>query len=241
MGTIKQDRKDLEMLLNGIAPSANSNIPGAAPVSSVQVPVQQPTNIIDNNKDGFEPEKLFEFDYDSIRKGTRKKCRKTILNIVNHILTEDLIKEEYVQDKIEQDIDILTDLYMQTEQNSLMQRSIVLSVARGNTIPRNYEVFAQLTDKLQSLNKQILNTEQIIRKTYIDLKFEIRDKEQEEAYEKNLGNKALPASQEKKQQGVLITSSKDLIEMAKKAHKDKFLENKINDISYTEIVENNNG
>lgn len=240
MGTIKEDRKDLEMLLNGI--TANTNIPGFSQPqnqSTVSIQPTQPTAqpVVDGTKEGeFGIEKLFDFDYDSIRKGTRKKCRKTTINIVNHILPDDLIQEDYVQDKIEQDIETLTDLYVQVEINTLMQRSLVMAVSRGNQIPRYYEVFGQLTDKIQSLNKQILNTEQTIRKTYIDLKFEIRDKEQEVGFD---SIKGLPNKESQKQQGVLITSSKDLIEMAKKKHKQDYIENKINDISYTEIVEKN--
>lgn len=241
MGTIKEDRKDLEMLLNGI--TANTNIPGFSQPQQSTVSIQpgpaQPVQpVVDGTKDGeFGIEKLFDFDYDSIRKGTRKKCRKTVLNITNHILPDDLIQEDYVQDKIEQDIETLTDLYVQVEINTLMQRSLVIAVSRGNQIPRYYEVFGQLTDKIQSLNKQILNTEQTIRKTYIDLKFEIRDKEQEVGYE--AFNKGITTSTTQKPQGVLVSSSKDLIDMAKKKHKQDYIENKINDISYTEIVEKN--
>lgn len=241
MGTIKEDRKDLEMLLNGI--SATTQVPGISQqrsTVSITPPngAQGPASVVDNTREAdFGVEKLFDFDYDSLRKGTRKKCRKTVLNIVNHILPDDLIQEEYIQDKVEQDIDTLTDLYVQVEVNVLMQRSIVTAVSRGNAIPRNYEVFGQLTDKIQSINKQILNTEQTIRKTYIDLKFEIRDKENEMGHE--MFNKALPNTQTKPQ-GVLVTSSKDLIERAKERHKQDYLKNKINDISYTEIVETKN-
>lgn len=243
MGTIKEDRKDLEMLLNGI--SSNTQIPGFSQQnnqSTISITPSSgntsPTSVVDNTKDGeFGVEKLFDYTPDSLKKGIRKKCRKTILNIVNHILPDNLVQEDYVQDKIEQDIDTLTDLYFQQEVNVLMQNSLVISVSRGNVMPRYYEVFGQLTDKIQSINKQILNTEQTIRKTYIDLKFEIRDKENEMGHE--MMNKGLASSGQNKPQGVLISSSKDLIEMAKKKHKEDYIKNKINDISYTEIVENN--
>ena len=46
-------------------------------------------------------------------------------------------------------------------------------------MPRNFEVFTQLTEKISALNKQIQVTEATMRKTYLDLKFEIRDKENE--------------------------------------------------------------
>lgn len=163
-------------------------------------------------------QKSFEFDYDSIRKGIRKRARRTVLNITKHILDESLLEDEYIKDKIEQDIDTLADLYMQVETNNLMQRSIIESVSKGNSAPRLYEVFGQLTDKIQAINKQILDTEQKIRKTYIDLKYEIRDRESEP--HRNAGNAVLSAPKE--EQNRIITSSKQLIEMAKKRHAEQF-------------------
>ena len=166
MGTIKQDRKDLEALLNGVAPIATSFTGGTPNINPVS-PAPQPTSNVNNvntvvdNTAGttLEPERLFEFDYDSMRKTLRKKARKTIQNLTKHILTDQMLESEYVKDKIEQDIESLTDLYMQVESNNIMQRSILDTVSRGNTMPRMYEVFGQLTDKIQAINKQILATE----------------------------------------------------------------------------------
>lgn len=219
MSTIKQDRKDLEMLLNGISPIETSQ------PSNVQQPaVQQPANntasvVIDNSGPEIGVERAFEFNHESIRKGVRKKARKTILNIVNHILTEDLINEDYVQDKVEQDIETLTALYMQVETNTLMQNALVDAVSKGNLMPRYFEVFGQLTEKISSLNKQIVTTEQTIRKTYLDLKFEIRDKHEEEL---NYGSQnSLPHNSTSNQDNdLLITSSIDLINKAKQKHKE---------------------
>ncbi len=177
MSTIKQDRKDLEMLLNGVAPIADTLT--QQPVQPVvnQQPQQKPVSVVDNTQGtNLESERIFEFDYDSLRKTLKKKAKKTVQNITKHILTDDLLEEEYIKDKIEQDVESLTDLYMQVESNNVMQRSILDTVSRGNTMPRMYEVFGQLTDKIQAINKQILATENQIRKTYIDLKFEIKDK-----------------------------------------------------------------
>jgi predicted DNA-binding protein len=238
MGTIKQDRKDLEALLNGVAPIATS-FTGAAPIASPTVPTPQPqpqpTNInavVDNTAGTtLEPERLFEFDYDALRKSLRKKARKTIQNLTKHILTDQMLESDYVKDKIEQDIESLRDLYMQVESNNVMQRSILDTVSRGNTMPRMYEVFGQLTDKIQAINKQILATEAQIRKTYIDLKFEIKDKETELIEMAQNYPNALTTSQPQGNQNI-VTSSKQLIEMAKKKHMEKL--NSIKEIECTE-------
>lgn len=231
MSTIKQDRKDLEALLNGISPIQSS--PTTQP--TVQAPVGQPVaaTVVDTTADTpLAAEKIFDFDIDAVRKGLRKKARKTVLNIVKHILPDDMIEEEYVQDKIEQDIETLTDLYMQAESNKIMQGSIINSVSRGNNMPRMYEVFGQLTDKISGINKQIISTEQTIRKTYVDLKFEIRDKIAEDIG--NNGNNQLASSSTKQLENnsVIVTSSKDLNNLAKKRHREA-LEN-AKETTYTE-------
>jgi len=226
MSTIKQDRKDLEMLLNGVAPIADTLT--QQPVQPVvnQQPQQKPVSVVDNTQGtNLESERIFEFDYDSLRKTLKKKAKKTVQNITKHILTDDLLEEEYIKDKIEQDVESLTDLYMQVESNNVMQRSILDTVSRGNTMPRMYEVFGQLTDKIQAINKQILATENQIRKTYIDLKFEIKDKTAELLNQK--GTSALPNTNQN-----MITSSTQLIDMAKKKHLEKLKEAK--ETEYTE-------
>lgn len=234
MSTIKQDRKDLEALLNGIAPIST---PASSPTPTVAVPQSDASTVIDSAAGTLlTEEKLFDFDVDSVRKGLRKRARKTIMNITKHILPDDMLEEEYIQDKIEQDIETLTDLYMQAESNKIMQASIINSVSRGNTMPRMYEVFGQLTDRISGINKQIVSTEQTIRKTYVDLKYEIRDKQSEDlansenslGYTGNSAPKQLEGS-------VIVTSSKDLNNLAKQKHREALeaLEN-AKETTYTE-------
>lgn len=214
MSTIKQDRKDFEMLLNGIVPVTDSS----NSVLNPQPAQNTSPNCVDNaNPAGFAPEKMFEFDYDSTKKMLRKKARKSLNNILKHILPDSLLEEEYIKDKMEQDIDTMSDLYMQLEITNVMQRSLVDNVSRGNTAPRNYEVFGQLSEKIQALNKQIVTTEQTIRKTYIDLKLEIRDRESD-AFDSHM----LEHGPEQTNKGIIISSSRQLIEMAQKHHKETY-------------------
>ena len=231
MSTIKQDRKDLEALLNGISPIQSS--PTTQPTA--QAPAGQPVaaTVVDTTADTpLAAEKIFDFDIDAVRKGLRKKARKTVLNIVKHILPDDMIEEEYVQDKIEQDIETLTDLYMQAESNKIMQGSIINSVSRGNNMPRMYEVFGQLTDKISGINKQIISTEQTIRKTYVDLKFEIRDKIAEDIGNNDNNQLTSSSTKQLENNSVIVTSSKDLNNLAKKRHREA-LEN-AKETTYTE-------
>lgn len=223
MSTIKQDRKDLEALLNGISPiQASSPTPQQPSTLQTTAPTQPVSASVVDATAGtpLAEEKIFDFDIDSVRKGLRKKARKTILNIVKHILPEEMIEEEYIQDKIEQDIETLTDLYMQAESNKIMQGSIINSVSRGNNMPRMYEVFGQLTDKISGINKQIISTEQTIRKTYVDLKFEIRDKMSEDLANAENGLANSSGAKQLENNSVVITSSRDLNNLAKKRHRE---------------------
>lgn len=227
MSTIKSDRKDFEMLLNGIAP-----LPDASNASAPTVPTT--ITPIDSSTDGFNIEKQFEFDYEGTKKILRKKARKTLNNIVRHIIPDEMLEDEYIKDKLEQDIDTLSGLYYQLELNTVMQRSIVENVSRGNTMPRMYEVFTGMTDRMEAINKQIVSTEQQIRRTYLDLKMEIRERENEnisthqpKAIEGGNGNS-----------GLIVSSSKQLIEMAKARHKEEMLK-KMGEIKETEYEEEN--
>ena len=107
MSTIKSDRVDFEKLLNGIDPIVPPvGSPQTPQVGSVPVPQQtNPSGVVDNvSAAQVMQEPLFQFDYESERKGIRKKCRKTILGIVNHVIPADMVEDEYVQDKVEQDM-----------------------------------------------------------------------------------------------------------------------------------------
>ena len=109
---------------------------------------------------------------------------------------------------------------MQKENNVVMQRSIMEQVNAGNAMPRNYEVFGQLTDKIQSINKQIFDTEQRMRKTYVDLKYEIRDKIGEDFATGLPGNSSNTPKIEN-QSGMVVTSTRNLIAGARQRHIDK--------------------
>lgn len=211
MSTIKSDRKDFEMLLNGLAPIADA--------SGNPTPVQTITAPVDNASDGFNIEKQFDFDYEGTKKALRKRARKTLNNIIEHILPDEMLEEDYVKDKMEQDINTLADLYFQVELNNVMQRSLVENVSRGNTMPRMYEVFSGITDRLQALNKQIVSTEQQIRRTYMDIKMEIREKTTEQAAALNAPDAQKMLDNPGK--GVIVSSSKQLIEMARQKHLEK--------------------
>ena len=237
MSTIKTDRVDFEKLLNGIDPIIKPEVQMTSGQPAPQVTSGQQTvvsGVVDNTSaNEVMNEKLFEFDYDSVRKTQRKRARKTVLGIVSHVIPEELLEEDYIQDKIEQDIDSLLGLYMQIETNTIMQRSLMDTVSRGVAMPRMYEVFGQMTDKIQSINKQVIDTEQRIRKTYQDLKYEIRDMQSEMSFQKGSDAAKGIGDMKNQQAGMIISNPKALIESARNSKRKDFLAAK--ETKFTEV------
>lgn len=211
MASVKSDRVDFEKLLNHVDPVQQNSVQE----SQVKQTSSKSSVSIDEPSTAETMEvKMFDYDFDAVRKGLRKKARKTVLGIVQHIVPENMIHDNYIQDKIEQDIETMTDLLMQSENNKIMQRTLVESVSRGNLAPRNFEVFGQLTDRIQSINKQIVDTEQKLRKTYVDLKYETKDMIAEV-----MESSPVPQLQNSGGgQGKLVTSTKSLIAAARERH-----------------------
>lgn len=194
--TLKEERKDLQNLLNAttgvnLTPQNDNAQPQSSPIEEIEV------------------EPLFEFDWDAENKKIRKRARQTIKKIVELVVPKEIQGVSYIEDKMEQDEITLTALYTQQRAAEVMQRSIVESTAKGNNAPRMYEVFGQLSEKLMSINKQIIATETQLRKTYIDLKSDYREKQADEKNSLPQTTNALPSSTN--QNNYLAKGTKDLI------------------------------
>ena len=214
--TLKEERKDLQNLLNattGVNLTPQENTQPSTPIEEI------------------EAEPLFEFDWDAENKKIRKRARQTIKKIVDLVLPKEIQNVSYIEDKMEQDEITLTALYTQQRASEVMQRSILESTAKGNNAPRMYEVFGQLSEKLMSINKQIIATETQLRKTYIDLKSDYREKQAEE---KNI----LPSQTTMLPSNYLAKGTKDLIT----ACRNEMISNnkkvdEIEDVDFTSIEE----
>lgn len=174
MAKLKEQKQDLEALLaaatGGNPKSANqpANVPAAK-------------DIIED----IPNEPLFTIDKEDEMKKIRKKARNSIKEIARAVLTKDVLKTPAIQDKIETDASSLVGLYWQIRVNIIMQDAMVDSIAKGNMSPRMIEVFTNLSDKIASLEKQLLATQVQIRKNYIDYKSDIMEVLMEERTAKN--------------------------------------------------------
>lgn len=198
---IKEETKELESLLKISKPIESSVI--APAVDSTPEELK-------------EPEPLFKVDYDQAKKRLMRRARNTVKKLVKLIIPEEMLEDEFVKDKIEQDADQLSSLYWQKECIEIMQQTLMETVAHGNASPRYFETFSQISKNHSDIADQISKFETFIRKNYTDIKYDIRDKEDE-----IMSASGIDTSRqiEAKQQdgGILITSTKEFIKDSKNA------------------------
>lgn len=165
---IAKDTEDLSAMLFGT--SGTNTKKQSQQVNIEPEPEDSPMN----------PEPVISYDYQNEMKEIRKRSRKTVSYLSKLVLPDDMLEEDYVKDKIEQDINTLAELYWARRSNELMKLSIMDSIAKGNTAPRMYDVYKAITDQINDNNKQLLATEDNLRKTYTELKYDIQRKRTEE-------------------------------------------------------------
>ena len=217
---IAKDTEDLTFLLYGKKPTKKDNEPASVEES---VPV-------DTESTSIEAEPIFKYDPVGDKKTIMKTVRKTVNAMAEHILTEDILSEEYVKNKIEQDINTLTELYINRKNNQLVLQSLVEGISKGNTAPRMYEMYTKITDTVNENNKQILATEDNLRKTYMELKYEVQSKRAESIGElPNMG--ILSGAVKKEIAPQTYTGSKGILEKMKEKQRETARKN-IQDVSF---------
>ena len=234
--SIAKDKNDLESLLYG-APQP-SQTTGVKVAPKTQTDVDAETEVVSQQP-------IFSFDYETEMKAFKEKCKKTVMAMANHVLSAELLKNDYIKDKIEQDILTLAELYWARRSNELIKLAIMDSISKGNTAPRMFDSYNGVCDKISDNNKQIIATENNLRKTYLDLKYELMSKDEEEAIDNSV--KCLPNSNqtiktinmqsENISEPIIMRGSKDLLTSMKENLKMQMRQN-INDntidVPYTE-------
>lgn len=230
--SIAKDKTDLEALIYG----------GQLPAQPKKEDVKD--GMVDAESSVMEDEQLlFTFDYENDMRGFRKKAAKTVTTMAYHMLPKDILEEEYVKNKIEQDIDTLAELYWTRKSNTDIKLSIMNEISHGNTAPRMYDAYKSINDSIADNNKQILATEDNLRKTYTDLKYEIQCKraERDSALSplESAGIISTPKEQTaqlpQQTQRRVFTGTKSMIEMAKKRKKEEYLKKQAEDVEFNEV------
>ncbi len=224
--SISKDKNDLEALIYGkVSPSQ--------PTSSSPQPKKE-DSVVDKGEDELESAPIFTFDYENDMKSFRKRAYKTVWAMARHVLPEEVIEDDYVKNKIEQDVDTLSELYWTRKSNTDIKLSIMDSISKGNTAPRMYDAYKSINDSISDNNKQIIMTEENLRKTYTDLKYEIqcRMAENDKPADalKKLGITEAKALPKKEREQVTFTGTKALIEMAKQQKRSEYLKSVAEDV-----------
>lgn len=128
----------------------------------------------------LEPEEpLFVIDHRNMKEVCARKARATIERIVNHVMSEEDASSLYVKQKMEMDIDSLTNLFVRKSQNDVVIEAILNKMGTDGVPPRLSEVLIQYNKIDTDLNKQILESEAVYRATYTQLKFEVQQRRYE--------------------------------------------------------------
>lgn len=167
--SLKTDAKDLENLINA---STGANSTGHSNILGDQ--------FMGSDLPDMEPEPTFEINYDRLDKLARRKARSTVIKIAKHIIPTEILEDDYIKDKIKQDIDTLSGLYLQHELNLTVLKSNIETIRYSGGGPRLYESYVQISKNQTELNKQIVQTETVLRQTYTVLKHEARSRKVEE-------------------------------------------------------------
>lgn len=169
-------------------------------------------NISDVPEELEDPKPLIDIDFKTETKKFRKKARNSIIQMIDCILPQSSISSKYIQDKINQDAEQLGKLYYQEYLIEVTQQIQVDSLTRGNISPRMFEVFATLSKNHSEIAKQISEFQTILRKSYIDIKYDLKNaKEEDEAQPIVLTEHAeIPANKQLKEKEVFL-GTKDLV------------------------------
>ncbi|WQJ53324.1 MAG: hypothetical protein [Wendovervirus sonii] len=126
----------------------------------------------------LEPEPIFDMNYKSTRKQCIKKAKDQLMIIVKEIIPQAMQNSAVINDKILQDAEQLGSLYYEYEKNEKMIQAVMETVARGEVSPRMFDVYQKMATEQSKLSSKITETQNTMRKYYIDTCMDIQQKEE---------------------------------------------------------------
>jgi len=159
----KEERDELQRMIDAADNRLDKNI--VPPVGSIPEIMMEPK---------------FAMDFGKLRKECDSKAKKMIKNATGFMLSDEKIKQDpYLKNKMQVDVLSLSGMLYQLRVNEMMQETLMEEVRSGATHNRNFEVFGQLSKTIGDLNKQLLQTVEAIKSTYKDIKFDVKERENE--------------------------------------------------------------
>lgn len=145
-----------------------------------------------------DPDPLFTVEHEQIIDTNELKAKKSIKQIVNTIVPEVYQENPIIKDKIEQDSQQLGQLYYQQSMNNVMIKTIMDTIAKGDTSAKLFDSYTKLMSIAKDLNKQINEMQNQFRKYYIDTYMDLQHKEDEDMIMQGEQRPALKAADKPK-------------------------------------------
>ena len=127
-----------------------------------------------------EPDPIFVVSHDDILYDNEQKALKSVKHIVNTIVPKNYQNNPIIQDKISQDAEQLGQLYYQKHMNNIIIKTIMDTIAKGDTTAKLFDSYTRLMSIAKDFNKQINEMQNQFRKYYIDTYMDLQHKEDED-------------------------------------------------------------
>jgi hypothetical protein len=188
----KEERDKLEKLIEGAEDTLRGNTPNPLDIPELQ---SEPT---------------FDIDYDQLQKDCDKQAKKLLKGATGLMIGDEMTKgNSYLKEKIKTDVISLAGMLYQMELFKTIQKDMMEEVKHGAKHPRMYEVFTTVGKNISENNKQLLQTVEAIKETYINLKQNIMERNDDA---KKIGDGGL----QRTDSGLIAMGSRELIQDAKR-------------------------
>ena len=150
-----------------------------------------------------EPDPIFVISHDEILNNNEAKALKSVQHIVNTIVPKNYQDNPIIKDKISQDAEQLGQLYYQQHMNNIIIKTIMDTIAKGDTTAKLFDSYTRLMSIAKDFNKQINEMQNQFRKYYIDTYLDLQHKEDEDIIAE--GNGVNKKTITKKQEPLQVT------------------------------------
>lgn len=120
---------------------------------------------------------VFDMNYKSTKKQCYKKAKEQLKVIVSEVVPTLLQNSGLIVDKINQDAEQLGNLYYEYEKSDKVVQALMETISKGETQARLFEVYTKMTKELRELSNIITNTQNQMRKYYIDTYMDLQQKD----------------------------------------------------------------
>jgi len=160
--TAKEEKEKLERMIMDSQSALEGNVPGQGEIPELE---KAPS---------------FDIDYDQVQKDCDKQAKKLLKSATGLVIGDEMTKNNsFLREKIKTDIVSLAGMLYQMEIKKIMQRDLMEEVRHGNKGARMYEVFAGLGKVISEDNKQLVQTVEALKETYISLRGNIEERNEE--------------------------------------------------------------